>query len=128
MAPPRRGDLRAHSRACRRRPGPGADPWPALSGGAEPGPAHGLRGRLSPDRLRVFRPEPGRLSHAAAGWRGRALLALASCGKRLNLLRCAESPRSHVLPGYACARLFFARLASEIFLSSLQAEPAGRRL
>jgi hypothetical protein len=33
---------------------------------------------------------------------------------------CAQSPRSNVLAKYAAARRFFARLASEIFLSSLQ--------
>ena len=38
------------------------------------------------------------------------------------MLRCAQSPRSNVLPKYACARRFFARLASETFLSSLQSE------
>ena len=32
----------------------------------------------------------------------------------------AQSPRVNVLPMYASARRFFARLASEIFLSSLQ--------
>jgi hypothetical protein len=32
---------------------------------------------------------------------------------------CAQSPRSDVLRMYACARRFFARLASDIFLSSL---------
>jgi len=36
------------------------------------------------------------------------------------MLRCAQSPRVNVLPMYASARRFFARLASEIFLSSLQ--------
>jgi NitT/TauT family transport system substrate-binding protein len=38
------------------------------------------------------------------------------------MLRCAQSPRSNVLTKYASARRFFARLASEIFLSSLQAK------
>jgi phospholipid transport system substrate-binding protein len=38
------------------------------------------------------------------------------------MLRCAQSPRSNVLPKYACARRFFARLASETCLSSLQSE------
>ena len=38
------------------------------------------------------------------------------------MLRCAQSPRSNVLPKYACARGFFARLASETSLSSLQSE------
>jgi len=33
---------------------------------------------------------------------------------------CAHSPRSNVQAKYACARRYFARLASEIFLSSLQ--------
>jgi hypothetical protein len=36
------------------------------------------------------------------------------------MLRCAQSPRYNVLAKYASARRFFARLASEIFLSSLQ--------
>ena len=36
------------------------------------------------------------------------------------MLRCAQSPRSNVLVKYASARRFFARLASQIFLSSLQ--------
>jgi hypothetical protein len=36
------------------------------------------------------------------------------------MLRCAQSPRSNVLVKYASARRLFARLASEIFLSSLQ--------
>jgi NitT/TauT family transport system substrate-binding protein len=38
------------------------------------------------------------------------------------MLRCAQSPRSNVLLKYASALRFFARLASEIFLSSLRAE------
>jgi hypothetical protein len=38
------------------------------------------------------------------------------------MLRCAQLPRSNVLAEYAFARRFFARLASEIFLSSLQAD------
>ena len=40
--------------------------------------------------------------------------------KKTHMLRCAQSPRVNVLPMYAAARRFFARLASEIFLSSLQ--------
>ena len=40
--------------------------------------------------------------------------------KKTHMLRCAQSPRSNVLAVYASARRFFARLASEIFLSSLQ--------
>src|SRR3989442_6532556 len=40
--------------------------------------------------------------------------------KKTHMLRCAQSPRSNVLVKYASARRFFARLASEIFLSSLQ--------
>jgi len=36
------------------------------------------------------------------------------------MLRCAQSPRSNVPPKYASAHRFFARLASEIFLTSLQ--------
>jgi hypothetical protein len=39
-----------------------------------------------------------------------------------HMLRCAQSSRSNVLAKYASARRFFARLASEIFLSSLQSE------
>ena len=35
---------------------------------------------------------------------------------------CAQSSRSNVLLKYAFAHRFFARLASEIFLSSLQTE------
>jgi hypothetical protein len=38
------------------------------------------------------------------------------------MLRCAQSPRSDVLIEYAYARRFFARLASEILLSSLNSE------
>jgi hypothetical protein len=38
------------------------------------------------------------------------------------MLRCAQSPRSNVLVKYASARQFFARLASQIFLSSLQTQ------
>jgi hypothetical protein len=38
------------------------------------------------------------------------------------MLRCAQSPRSNVLVKYASARRFFARLASQIFLSSLQTQ------
>ncbi len=34
----------------------------------------------------------------------------------------SEQSRSNVLPKYASARRFFARLASEIFLTSLQTE------
>src|SRR3990170_4624254 len=49
------------------------------------------------------------------------------CPQSRRVLRCAESPRSNVLPEYACARGFFARLAPEIFSSSLQGEQAGRR-
>jgi hypothetical protein len=44
------------------------------------------------------------------------------------MLRCAQSPRSNVLPKYACARRFFARLASETFLSSLQSEFVSKLL
>jgi hypothetical protein len=36
------------------------------------------------------------------------------------MLRYAQSSRVNVLPMYASARRFFARLASEIFLTSLQ--------
>jgi hypothetical protein len=42
--------------------------------------------------------------------------------KKIHMLRCAQSPRSNVLVKYASARRFFARLASEFFLSSLQTE------
>jgi hypothetical protein len=42
--------------------------------------------------------------------------------KKTHMLRCAQSPRSNVLPKYASARRFFARLASQIFLSSLPTE------
>ena len=41
--------------------------------------------------------------------------------KKTHMLRCAQSPRSNVLVKYASARRFFARLASEIFLSGLPA-------
>jgi hypothetical protein len=50
---------------------------------------------------------------------GRAISRLL---KKTHMLRCAQSPRSNVLDKYASARRFFARLASEIFLSSLQSE------
>jgi hypothetical protein len=42
--------------------------------------------------------------------------------KKTHMLRCAQSSRSNVLIKYASARRFFARLASEIFLSSLETE------
>jgi hypothetical protein len=42
--------------------------------------------------------------------------------KKTHRLRCARSPRFNVLAMYASARRIFARLASEIFLSSLQSE------
>ncbi len=50
--------------------------------------------------------------------------------KKTHMLRCAQSPCLNVLPKYASARRFFARrsaelgrsLASEIFLTSLQAD------
>jgi len=42
--------------------------------------------------------------------------------KKTHMLRCAKSPRYNVPAKYASARRFFARLASEIFLSSLQTE------
>src|SRR3990172_3281384 len=71
-------------------------------------------------------------SRGGKGPSGLPVPPLAGCGKRLNpcpqsrrVLRCPESPRSHVLPKDACARRFFARLASEIFLSSLPVEQAG---
>jgi hypothetical protein len=40
--------------------------------------------------------------------------------KKTHMLRCTKSPCYNVLAKYASARRFFARLASEIFLSSLQ--------
>jgi hypothetical protein len=40
--------------------------------------------------------------------------------KKTHMLRCAQLPRSNVPPKYASARRYFARLASEIFLTSLQ--------
>jgi hypothetical protein len=42
--------------------------------------------------------------------------------KKPQMRRCVQLPRSNVLIEYASARQFFARLASEIFLSSLQTE------
>ena len=39
-----------------------------------------------------------------------------------HMLCCTKSPRYNVPGKYASARRFFARLASEIFLSSLQTE------
>ena len=45
-----------------------------------------------------------------------------------TVCRCAKSPCSNVLVKYASARRFFARLASEIFLSSLQAGCCGKLL
>jgi hypothetical protein len=45
--------------------------------------------------------------------------------KKLHLLRCAQSARSNVPAKSASARRFFARLTSEIFLSSLQPEFFG---
>ena len=53
----------------------------------------------------------------------RCRLIVGMCVSRLlkttHMLRCAQSPRSNVLGMYASARRFFARLASEIVLSSL---------
>jgi hypothetical protein len=40
--------------------------------------------------------------------------------QKTHILRCARSSRYNVLAKYASARRFFARLGSEIFLSSLQ--------
>ena len=40
--------------------------------------------------------------------------------KKAHLFRCARITRSNVLPEYACARGFIARLASGIFLIRLQ--------
>ena len=42
--------------------------------------------------------------------------------KKTHILRCAQSARSNVPAKYASARRFLARLAIEIFLSSLQPE------
>jgi hypothetical protein len=42
--------------------------------------------------------------------------------KKTHMLRCAQSPRINVLSKYASARRFFACLASEVFLSSLESE------
>jgi hypothetical protein len=42
--------------------------------------------------------------------------------KKPHMLRCAQSPHYNVLVKYASAPRFFARLASEFFLSSLQTE------
>jgi hypothetical protein len=46
--------------------------------------------------------------------------------KKTHRLRWALSPRVNVLPMYASARRFFARLASEVFLSSLQTSSLSR--
>ena len=40
--------------------------------------------------------------------------------KKAHLLRCAQSPRSNVLPKYASARRFLARLAPGTFLTGLE--------
>ena len=48
--------------------------------------------------------------------------------KKTHMRRFARSPRSNVLIKYASARRFFARLASEIFLSDLQNVFAARGL
>ena len=48
------------------------------------------------------------------------MLAFSRLLKKTHILRCAQSPRSNVPPKYADPRRFFARLASEIFLTSLQ--------
>jgi hypothetical protein len=55
-----------------------------------------------------------------SGLTGNSLWRLSSPLKKTHMLRCAQSPRSNVLPKYAFAHRSFARLASEIFLSSLQ--------
>src|SRR3990170_7875980 len=47
------------------------------------------------------------------------------CPQRRRVLRCAESPRSHVLRDYVFAHRFFAPLASAFFLRSLPGEQAG---
>src|SRR4029434_3700678 len=66
-----------------------------------------IKPRASPARRLIFA--------AARRWSSRLL-------KKTHMLRCAQSPRYNVLNNYASARRFFARLASEIFLSSLQTE------
>jgi hypothetical protein len=48
--------------------------------------------------------------------------------KKTHRLRCAQTPRYNVLPLYASARRFFARLASEIFLSSLRRMSSSKLL
>ncbi len=48
--------------------------------------------------------------------------------KKTHMLRCTKSPRCNVLAKYASAHRFFARLASEIFLSSLLDIQAGLTL
>ena len=64
------------------------------------------------------RSDPPWLSHASHA----PAQTVSRLLKKAHLLRCAQSPRSNVLPEYACTRRFFARLASETFLSSLQSE------
>jgi hypothetical protein len=49
-----------------------------------------------------------------------SLLVTSRLLKKTHILRCARSSRYHVRAKYASARRFFARLGSEIFLSSLQ--------
>ena len=48
--------------------------------------------------------------------------------KKVHLFRCARTSRSNVLPEYACARGFVARLASGTFLIRLQERVCERRL
>src|SRR2546421_720624 len=54
-------------------------------------------------------------------WRSAIKKSVSSLLKGL-ICFVVQSSRSKVLVMYACARRFFARLASEIFLSSLQTE------
>jgi hypothetical protein len=48
--------------------------------------------------------------------------------KKAHLFRCARITRSNVLPEYACARGFIARLPSGTFLIRLQEKVFGERL
>lgn len=48
--------------------------------------------------------------------------------KKAHLFRCARTAHSNVLPEYACARGFIARLASGVFLIRLQKKVCGESL
>ena len=48
--------------------------------------------------------------------------------KKAHLFRCARTAHSNVLPKYACARGFIARLASGVFLIRLQEKVCGESL